>query len=390
MYEVVNIKDKGGGLIASCDISEGTLIQSWAPGTYFTAAEAFKDENFIDKVRLKHEELHSAEKVVMSTYLAIFRNEKTKWTDLIAKLPEDYQTPIWETDLEVEFKRIPSLWKAIEAKRTYMVRCWTSLGQPAAPEDYQWAESIITSRCIALPTRPEGELALVPQLDMCNHSFDPNVRWEHKDGTIQLMATSEIPAGTELLLSYGPEKTNQQLYFGYGFTLPCKNWNLTIFFQPDDEDEKWTNYWATARIPNNHRQIRFDEQSIKGGVTDHPLSSGALRLWKDMFKLDEAGTDLLMVMYLSACPDLIQRQSLLMQMLTTPLDRATDNLREATYRYSRNVLRLLRKRVSPKTVQQTSSDEIIQRILDDERRGALKVLDKLEIVENCISRINPL
>lgn len=79
-----------------------------------------------------------------------------------------------------------------------------------------WALAVTTSRAFAVrgPTKPR---ALLPVIDMCNHSFQPNcdIRKE-ADGAITLFATRDVQAGEQLVLSYGP-LDNHTLLLDYGF-----------------------------------------------------------------------------------------------------------------------------------------------------------------------------
>ena len=74
---------------------------------------------------------------------------------------------------------------------------------------------------------------MAPFLDLANHSVQPNADFrldpantsEGRGRTVQLFALDDIPADTEVLISYtGPEGlTNQRLMAQYGFVLPGGN-----------------------------------------------------------------------------------------------------------------------------------------------------------------------
>jgi SET domain len=78
---------------------------------------------------------------------------------------------------------------------------------------------VATSRAFAVrgPRRPR---ALLPAIDMCNHSFAPNCDIS-KDagGAVMLATTRAVAAGEQLLLSYGA-LDNHTLLLDYGFCVP--------------------------------------------------------------------------------------------------------------------------------------------------------------------------
>ena len=58
---------------------------------------------------------------------------------------------------------------------------------------------------------------MLPLIDLCNHSFTPNCRLETSaDGTVRLIASSDIPAKDAIFINYGP-LSNTSLLQDYGF-----------------------------------------------------------------------------------------------------------------------------------------------------------------------------
>ena len=95
----------------------------------------------------------------------------------------------------------------------------------------QWALACIRSRAFQLsPTL----FAAVPFADLANHSPRPNSRLEpaleapdairsgNSDNWVALVATEDIPAGTEVAVSYtgSTGATNRRLLVQYGFVIP--------------------------------------------------------------------------------------------------------------------------------------------------------------------------
>ena len=58
---------------------------------------------------------------------------------------------------------------------------------------------------------------MLPLIDLCNHSFTPNCRLETSaDGTVRLIASTDIPAADAIFINYGP-LSNTSLLQDYGF-----------------------------------------------------------------------------------------------------------------------------------------------------------------------------
>jgi hypothetical protein len=82
-----------------------------------------------------------------------------------------------------------------------------------------WALAATTSRAFAVDGVGKPR-AMLPVIDMCNHSFSPNCDISKEaDGTIKLVAECDIASGQQLLLSYGA-LDNHTLLLDYGFCVP--------------------------------------------------------------------------------------------------------------------------------------------------------------------------
>eukprot|EP00879_Flechtneria_rotunda_P001900 GHRR01002073.1.p1 GENE.GHRR01002073.1~~GHRR01002073.1.p1 ORF type:complete len:603 (+),score=223.44 GHRR01002073.1:581-2389(+) len=81
-----------------------------------------------------------------------------------------------------------------------------------------WAFAVVTSRAfrVAGPTAPA---ALLPLIDIANHSFSPNCEVVPMQGGVAMIAKRQIAAGEPLLLSYG-KLSNDFLLMDYGFVVP--------------------------------------------------------------------------------------------------------------------------------------------------------------------------
>lgn len=99
----------------------------------------------------------------------------------------------------------------------------------ATAEGYAWARSIQWSRYMSLrPSSGEGEaiLALVPGLDMANHS--PEVpaglfRLDSSRRVVVARAAKDYAEGEQVMINYRQGATNSQLLMSFGFALPSRS-----------------------------------------------------------------------------------------------------------------------------------------------------------------------
>lgn len=316
-------------------ISPGSVIRSF--DSYITAHSVVSDEHLRRHLRsLDFSELPLLnEKLVLTLYLAIYcprsansRARSCEHRSDINELPTSLQSSVWTRE-DLTGTQINA---AIAAKQRLLERQWQALASGICTfEDFKWAESIISSRSIGLaearpicstPASPFSSpgysseevtamfdlpafpnLALVPTLDLCNHAGnDRNARWDFAStaeepvstktftqtgqsaGRLCLFAVSEIKKGQEITISYGDEKTNEELFFTYNFYIPGNpNWSVSLEMPvPPDaferDDIPGERYWAAvAKTHGITRFVRFTNSDY----LNPPLSSS----WKD----DEEG-----------------------------------------------------------------------------------------------------
>lgn len=96
---------------------------------------------------------------------------------------------------------------------------WNSLfweKETATIQDWILIDALYRSRCLELPRAGD---AMVPGLDMANHSHDPTAYYEEddKDDIVLLLRPGvEVTGGEEVSISYG-EKSPAEMLFSYGF-----------------------------------------------------------------------------------------------------------------------------------------------------------------------------
>lgn len=125
------------------------------------------------------------------------------------------------------------------------------LNTPAATEitfdDWLLVESWISSRSLQVLEVPANEttdsenslrLGLVPVIDMCNHhDTECNAKYEidFPSGSISLVATKQIPKGSQIYINYGDKGAAEMLYT-YGF-MPNSSLEATFVVPPVVDDD---------------------------------------------------------------------------------------------------------------------------------------------------------
>ncbi|PON21588.1 hypothetical protein TGAM01_v209477 [Trichoderma gamsii] len=91
------------------------------------------------------------------------------------------------------------------------------LSEPGMLEDWILADALYRSRCLELP---HAGIAMVPGLDMANHSPKYLARYdETPEGDVVLLPSSGsgVSSGEEITISYGEAKSAAEMLFSYGF-----------------------------------------------------------------------------------------------------------------------------------------------------------------------------
>lgn len=82
--------------------------------------------------------------------------------------------------------------------------------------EFMWARTAITTRCFGTTIDGRKAVAMVPLMDMANHSNDAKTHWgSHRTG-MAITAKSSFSKGEELFISYGEKSTNR-FFSSYGF-----------------------------------------------------------------------------------------------------------------------------------------------------------------------------
>ncbi|PHH74845.1 hypothetical protein CDD83_4493 [Cordyceps sp. RAO-2017] len=178
---------------------------------------------------------------------------QTPWTDYVGHLPRYVPVPTMWSQAERLLLRGTSLEAALEAKLAALAREFEALrGQSEAMpfwNDFLWGRDAASvddwilvdawyrSRCLELPQVGD---AMVPGLDMANHSSRPTAYYEvDEGGDVVLLPRPDCaaPAGREVTISYGEAKPAAEMLFSYGFVDPdSAARSLTLGLEPLADD----------------------------------------------------------------------------------------------------------------------------------------------------------
>merc|ERR1719385_112111 len=152
------------------------------------------------------------------------KGEGSAWYPYIQSLPQTYETPCFASKGEASC--FPSFLKRIDSTQRHLIQrkysqCRQSLVQTATMSfnDFRWAWITVNSRGVYSPDGSDN-LALVPFLDMFNHSPEVRVKAESRpDGSYTITNSNmSYRAGDQALINYGPH-SNATLYEEYGFVI---------------------------------------------------------------------------------------------------------------------------------------------------------------------------
>jgi hypothetical protein len=130
-----------------------------------------------------------------------------------------------EFDLLRERSETLASWDDVWNSRTLSLRDW------------MLADAWFRSRSLELP---RSGTAMVPVLDMANHSASPTARYEETDdheALLLLRPDARIVSGDEITITYGEDKSAAEILFSYGFidTESAKK-HLVLPVPPIDDD----------------------------------------------------------------------------------------------------------------------------------------------------------
>jgi len=247
----------------------------------------------------------------------------------LTMLPSTFSTSLYYTEDEMDALRGTTLYTATKAKHQQMHALWLRL-EPAMRElfaaeglpkpqyeDFLWAYSIFWSRAVNMPLLRQGkggpgkpeamlevQVGVVPGLDFCNHAECSTAVWfvaPPPKGTpgeghvLELVSESRRApaAGEEITISYG-EKSNEELLFHYGFTVPNNPHDMLMIHCPIPPEHEWDEVMRSRMLLLMSRGLSTqffllaagDQQSTisyKGSKQGGKPSSSPLRLSEEVW-----------------------------------------------------------------------------------------------------------
>ncbi|KAL7897565.1 hypothetical protein HDV64DRAFT_45945 [Trichoderma sp. TUCIM 5745] len=269
--EVRSIEGRGFGLVAKNDIpgvsddisSTEAIIR--IPRDLVLSAEAVDayakvDQNFRQLLEVAgHQSTRGDILLYLLTHLILSKTNSpgskgcasTPWTEYIKFLPRSISVPTMWTSEERELLQGTSLESLVNSKLSVLSReydelserastlpFWNDLlSEPGMLEDWILADALYRSRCLELP---HAGIAMVPGLDMANHSPKYLARYdETPEGDVVLLPSSGsgVSSGEEITISYGEAKSAAEMLFSYGFIdqeSGVKELTLHLDALPDD------------------------------------------------------------------------------------------------------------------------------------------------------------
>ncbi|KAI6781701.1 SET domain-containing protein-like protein [Emericellopsis cladophorae] len=253
--ELQLIKDKGTGLVATEPLSlvadeEGfkndrpllTVPRGLALSAEAVREYANVDNHFRELLNATGHETARG-KIMLYLLVHLVRSRQTPsdshrvaaspWTDYIKYLERDGLLPSMWSEGERNLLQGTSLEQAVAAKRnslnqeleelcekTKQLDFWNELfweQRKISFEDWALVDAWYRSRCLELPSSGD---AMVPSIDMANHSYDPEAYYdEDSDGDIEILLRPgySVDPGKEVTISYGKLKRASEMLFSYGF-----------------------------------------------------------------------------------------------------------------------------------------------------------------------------
>ncbi|KAI1662562.1 SET domain-containing protein [Daldinia decipiens] len=268
---VANIEGRGNGLVAKKDLisQEGEsepLTLLTIPKELVLSAEGVEEhakENKYFRQLLDIAGHHSArgDILLFLLYQLVLSSPdyqgglgpSTPWTQYFSFLPSYVPTPTTWTELEISYLKGTSLESAVAAKLTVLTKefddlrenlatlpYWNeilSIDEPITIRDWILLDALYRSRSLGLPKSGES---MVPCLDLANHSTQATAYFdENSEGEVVLYLHKGclVPAGSEITIDYGHEKSPAEMLFSYGFIDPnSAARSITLLLEPLEDD----------------------------------------------------------------------------------------------------------------------------------------------------------
>ncbi|KAK8124525.1 uncharacterized protein PG998_000284 [Apiospora kogelbergensis] len=265
--KIQEIEDCGHGLVAEADLPHsGANSVLEIPQDLVLSAQAVEDyakidKNFRDLLEKAGHQSHRAnillyllmQMILSSPDFPDVQGVISPWTQYVGVLPSQIPVPTTWSEAERAHLQGTSLESAVSAKLSALTREFDAI--KAKTDDLRWwydnvwldelvtihdwvlLDAIYRSRSLELPSSGE---AMVPCLDMVNHSAEATARFEEvAQGQVTLVLKDGlgISKGQEITIDYGQGKSAAEMLFSYGFIDPnCQAGKLVLPLEPMEDD----------------------------------------------------------------------------------------------------------------------------------------------------------
>ena len=223
---------RGRGVVASFSVYRGEVVAEIPWPLIVSCKQAMEDPDVCCWLRELRVAANDTGSCAIRLWLLRHLHDATSpWQPWLCQLPQDAgagsgclplvlahegSTALRGTPLqrqsELLLQRLRAEWEVLEpltARHPWLPRSW---------QWWLWAQAIVSTRSgtLLIEGSDESVQCVIPVLDFLNHSAEPNACIVGTATGAKLVATRDIEAGQELLISYGPHSTEQFL-FAFGF-----------------------------------------------------------------------------------------------------------------------------------------------------------------------------
>ncbi|XP_065605934.1 actin-histidine N-methyltransferase isoform X1 [Cyrtonyx montezumae] len=232
-FEIANFEEEGFGLKATREIKAEELFL-WVPRKLLMTVESAKS-SVLGSLYSQDRILQAMGNITLAFHLLCERaNPNSFWLPYIQTLPNEYDTPLYFEEDEVQYLRstqaihdVFSQYKNTARQYAYFYKVIQThpnasklpLKDSFTYDDYRWAVSSVMTRQNQIPTEDGSRvtLALIPLWDMCNHTNGLiTTGYNLEDDRCECVALQDFKAGEQIYIFYGT-RSNAEFVIHSGF-----------------------------------------------------------------------------------------------------------------------------------------------------------------------------
>ncbi|XP_052549319.1 actin-histidine N-methyltransferase isoform X1 [Tympanuchus pallidicinctus] len=232
-FEIANFEEEGFGLKATREIKAEELFL-WVPRKLLMTVESAKN-SVLGSLYSQDRILQAMGNITLAFHLLCERaNPNSFWLPYIQTLPNEYDTPLYFEEDEVQYLRstqaihdVFSQYKNTARQYAYFYKVIQThpnasklpLKDSFTYDDYRWAVSSVMTRQNQIPTEDGSRvtLALIPLWDMCNHTNGLiTTGYNLEDDRCECVALQDFKAGEQIYIFYGT-RSNAEFVIHSGF-----------------------------------------------------------------------------------------------------------------------------------------------------------------------------